>query len=91
VHVQQAPVFAQPGHEDKVYRLHKALYGLHQAPRVWNQKLDEEMGILGFTRCPSERAIYCRGEGAERLVAGVYVDDLVIIGTSSSSIQTFKA
>jgi hypothetical protein len=49
------------------------------------------MGVLGFTRCPSEHAIYCRGEGAERLVVGVYVDDLVITCTSSSSIQTFKA
>ena len=42
VYVQQAPGFAQPGQEHKVYRLHKALYGLHQAPRAWNQKLDEK-------------------------------------------------
>jgi hypothetical protein len=91
VYVQQAPGFAQPGQEHKVYRLNKALYGLHQAPRAWNQKLDEKMGVLGFTRCPSEHAIYCRGEGAERLVVVVYVDDLVITGTSRSNIQTFKA
>jgi len=42
VYVQQAPGFAQPGQEHKVYRLHKALYGLHQAPRAWNRKLDEK-------------------------------------------------
>ena len=42
VYVQQALGFAQPGQEHKVYRLHKALYGLHQAPRAWNQKLDEK-------------------------------------------------
>ncbi|WVZ50368.1 hypothetical protein U9M48_001626 [Paspalum notatum var. saurae] len=91
VYVQQAPGFTRPGQEHKVYRLHKALYGLHQAPRAWNQKLDEQLGILGFMRCSSEHAIYCRGRGAERLVVGVYVDDLVITGTSSSSIQKFKA
>jgi hypothetical protein len=90
VYVQQAPGFAQPGQEHKVYRLHKALYGLHQAPRAWNQKLDEQLDVLGFMRCPSEHAIYCRGGGAERLAVGVYVDDLVITGTSSSSIQKFK-
>ncbi|WVZ98205.1 LOW QUALITY PROTEIN: hypothetical protein U9M48_043674 [Paspalum notatum var. saurae] len=91
VYVQQAPGFAQPGQEHKVYKLHKALYGLHQAPRAWNQKLDEQLGVLGFVKCPSEHAIYCRGGGVERLVVGVYVDDLVITGTSSNSIQKFKA
>jgi hypothetical protein len=91
VYVQQAPGFAQPGQEHKVYKLHKALYGLHQAPRAWNQKLDKQLGVLGFIKCPSEHAIYCRGGGIERLVVGVYVDDLVITGPSSSSIQKFKA
>jgi hypothetical protein len=91
VYVQQAPGFAQPRLEHKVYKLHKALYGLHQAPRAWNQKLDEQLGILGFIKCPFEHAIYCRGGGIERLVVGVYVDDLVITGPNSSSIQKFKA
>ncbi|WVZ58547.1 hypothetical protein U9M48_008813 [Paspalum notatum var. saurae] len=89
LYVQQAPGFAQPGQEHKVYKLHKALYDLHQAPHAWNQKLDEQLGV--FMKCPSEHAIYCRGGGVERLVVGVYVDDLVITGTSSSSIQKFKA
>lgn len=90
VFVEQAPGFAQTGHEHKVFKLHKALYGLHQAPRAWNQKLDEKLGTLGFKRSPSEHAIYCRGTGAERLVVGVYVDDLIITGTSSNSINKFK-
>jgi hypothetical protein len=34
VFVVQAPGFAQPGQEHKVFKLHKALYGLHQAPRA---------------------------------------------------------
>ena len=68
----------------------KALYGLHQAPRAWNQKLDEKLSALGFSKCPSEHAIYCRGKGDERTVVGVYVDDLVITGTHSSKIEAFK-
>lgn len=88
--VQQAPSFAQPGQEHKVLKLHKALYGLHQPPRAWNQKLDDQLGILGFEKCPSEHSIYCRGVGAERLVVGVYVDDLIITGTNCGSIKKFK-
>lgn len=34
VFVKQPPSFEQEGQEHKVFRLHKALYGLHQAPRV---------------------------------------------------------
>ena len=65
VFVEQAPGFAQKGQEHKVLKLHKALYGLHQAPRAWNQKLDEKLKELGFTRCPSEHAIYV-GEKVQR-------------------------
>jgi hypothetical protein len=90
VFVEQAPGFVQAGQEHKVHRLHKALYGLHQAPRAWNQKLDDKLGVLGFKKCPSEHAIYCRGAGSERLVVGVYVDDLIITGASCNSIKKFK-
>jgi hypothetical protein len=45
---------------------------------------------MGFMKCPSDHAIYCKGKGAERLIVGVYLDDLIITGSSSSSINTFK-
>jgi hypothetical protein len=46
---------------------------------------------LGFQRCPSDPAIYCRNEkGRDRLVVGIYVDDLVITGSSRVAIQKFK-
>ena len=68
VFVEQAPGFTQPGQEHKVFKLHKALYGLHQAPRAWNQKLDEKLSLLGFVRSTSDHAIYCCGSGVETLV-----------------------
>jgi hypothetical protein len=88
--VQQPPGFIQPGQEHKVLRLHKALYGLHQAPRAWNLKLDEKLSMLGFIKCNADHAIYCRGSKGERLIVGVYVDDLVITGSNNKSIQKFK-
>nr|GEV86818.1 uncharacterized mitochondrial protein AtMg00810-like [Tanacetum cinerariifolium] len=36
VYVCQPPGFADPDHPDKVYKVVKALYGLHQAPRAWS-------------------------------------------------------
>jgi hypothetical protein len=36
VYVRQPPGFTVVGHENKVLRLDKALYGLRQAPHAWN-------------------------------------------------------
>nr|GEZ93849.1 putative ribonuclease H-like domain-containing protein [Tanacetum cinerariifolium] len=35
VYVCQPPGFEDPDHPDKVYKVVKAFYGLHQAPRAW--------------------------------------------------------
>jgi hypothetical protein len=45
---------------------------------------------LGFVRSESDYAIYYHGVGSDRLVVGVYVDDLVITESSSKEIQKFK-
>ena len=60
VFVKQAPGFIMKGVEHKVLRPHKALYGLRQAPRAWNTKLDITLGELGFTHCATEHALYTR-------------------------------
>ncbi|KAJ9563108.1 hypothetical protein OSB04_008268 [Centaurea solstitialis] len=38
VYVSQPPGFEDPKYPDKVYKLRKALYGLHQAPRAWSSR-----------------------------------------------------
>jgi hypothetical protein len=90
VYVQQPLGFIQPRQEHKVLKLSKALYGLYQAPRAWDLKLDEKLGMLGFIKCNAHHAIYCRGGKRERLIVGVYVDDLIISGNSIQLIDNFK-
>ena len=51
VFIMQPPGFAVKGEEHRVLRLRKVLYGLRQAPRAWNAKLDATLGELGFQRC----------------------------------------
>ena len=71
-------------------RLHKKLYGLWQAPRAWNAKLDATLGELGFTRCATEHALYTRRWRKEELVVGVCVDDLIVTGARAEDINSFK-
>ena len=90
VYVQQPPGFIDDKHGGQVLRLRKALYGLRQAPRAWNAKLDDSLQSLGFERCPQEHALYRRGNDKSFLLVGVYVDDLVITGTDMDAITSFK-
>lgn len=90
VYVLQPEGFVKEGEECKVYRLLKVLYGLRQAPRAWNARLNEYLTKLGFVKCPYKHVVYYRHEGNESLLVGGYVDDLLITGTSVTNIQKFK-
>jgi hypothetical protein len=90
VYVHQLPGFEIPGKEGKVLRLRKALYGLRQAPRAWNAKLDSTLKGMGFELSPHEATVYRRCSGGKALLVGVYVDDLVITGTKDAEVAAFK-
>jgi hypothetical protein len=90
VYVRQPPGFIDDENQHGVLRLRKALYGLRQAPRAWNAKLDATLNSLGFERSPLEHAVYRRNTSASTLIVGVYVDDLVITGSNGGVIEAFK-
>ncbi|GJS21486.1 zinc finger, CCHC-type containing protein [Tanacetum coccineum] len=50
VYVTQPEGFVQQRNSGKVYKLTKALYGLRQAPRAWNVKLDQILKSLDFKK-----------------------------------------
>lgn len=41
-------------------------------------------------KCPLEHAVYTKREGDDSLIIGVYVDDLIVTGTSVNNIVKFK-
>ncbi|GJR87532.1 putative ribonuclease H-like domain-containing protein [Tanacetum coccineum] len=45
VYVCQPPSFEDPQFPDKVYKVEKALYGLHQAPRAWCMLMTSSLGL----------------------------------------------
>lgn len=90
VYVMQPEGFEKKGEENKVYRLIKALYGLRQAPRAWNAKLDKCLKELGFEKCQHEQAVYTKCRNGSVLIVGVYVDDLLVVGSCKEEIKVFK-
>ena len=91
VYVCQPPGYAVAGEEGKVYRLRKALYGLRQAPRAWNTKLDATFKKMGFKQSTHEVVVYRQDSGHNVLLVGVYVDDLIITDAEEQKVEVFKA
>nr|GEV25090.1 retrovirus-related Pol polyprotein from transposon TNT 1-94 [Tanacetum cinerariifolium] len=56
VYVCQPPGFEDPDHPEKVFKVVKALYGLHQAPRAWYETLANYLLENSFQR---ERKLAC--------------------------------
>jgi hypothetical protein len=90
VYVRQPAGFIIAGQEGNVLRLRKVLYGLRQALRAWNSKLDDTLKKMDFVQSKHEHAIYKRSHGDVILLVGVYVDNLVITGSSLTAVEEFK-
>ncbi|CAM9775194.1 unnamed protein product [Heterosigma akashiwo] len=92
IYVCQPPGFVDPEHPNKVvWKLNKALYGLKQSPQKWYLQLHNHPLSQGFKRSGYESCLYVRRDssGGELMVA-VYLDDLVISGSSSAMVSDFK-
>ena len=64
----------------KVLRLYKALYGLKQSPRMWNLHVDKALSEFGLQRLTADFCVYAIHQGRERILLGLFVDDMFIIG-----------
>ena len=73
-----------------VCRLKKSLYGLKQAPRAWYAKMDSFLLSQNFERCKSNPNVYMLRTHDSLLILVLYVDDLLITGSSASAIATVK-
>ena len=65
---------------DCLCKLKKAMYGLRQAPKLWQEHFADVMiSKLGFRRCKSDPNLYCHEP--RKLYVLAYVDDLLVVGT----------
>ena len=69
-------------------QLHKAIYGLKQAPRSWFLKLSHTLHTLSFTPTKSDTSLFVRFTSSHTLLVLVYVDDILITGSSLFAITT---
>nr|GEU44849.1 hypothetical protein [Tanacetum cinerariifolium] len=87
VYVCQPPGFEDPNFHEKVYKLEKALYGLHQAPRVWYKTLSTYLMDNGFHRGQIDKTLFIQRHKDDILLVQVYVDD-IIFGSTKKELGT---
>lgn len=76
VYMVQPPLF--DNNTNQVCKLKKSLYGLKQAGREWNKKVNDILLKMGFQRCKSDTCVYVKRDGNHVSLIALYVDDMLI-------------
>lgn len=77
--------------EKLVCKLNKSLYGLKQSGRNWNKMLHDFLSENGFIQNPADHCVYSKDtSNGEKIIVIIWVDDLIIAGSNSQTIQNVK-
>ncbi|GKC51223.1 putative ribonuclease H-like domain-containing protein, partial [Tanacetum coccineum] len=75
----------------KVYKVVKALYGLHQAPRAWYATLSTFLLKNGYRRGTIDKTLLKKKDKHDIILVQVYVDDIIFGSTKKSWCDEFKS
>nr|GEW98623.1 putative ribonuclease H-like domain-containing protein [Tanacetum cinerariifolium] len=78
VYVCQPLGFEDHNHPDKVYKVVKALYGLHQAPRAWYETLTNYLLENGFQRDKIDQTLFIKKQKGDILLVKQKKDGIFI-------------
>ncbi|KAD5318359.1 hypothetical protein E3N88_18305 [Mikania micrantha] len=91
IYVSQPPGFVDSDHPEHVYKLDKALYGLHQAPRAWYATLTEHLLSHGYTRGTIDQTLFLKRVDDDMILVQIYVDDIIFESTSEKLCEEFES
>nr|GFA39632.1 putative ribonuclease H-like domain-containing protein [Tanacetum cinerariifolium] len=88
--ISQPPGFEDPDYPDKVYKVVKALYGLHHDPRAWYETLADYLLENGFQRGKIDQTLFIKKQKGDILLVQVYVDDIIFGSTNKELCKAFE-
>ncbi|KAE8686060.1 hypothetical protein F3Y22_tig00111086pilonHSYRG00004 [Hibiscus syriacus] len=93
VYMQQPPGFEKVNEHGKpfVCKLQKALYGLRQAPRNWHDKLKQNLVQMDFMVSLADPSLFHKRSPQGFIYVLVYVDDIIITGSSLTDVEEVVA
>jgi hypothetical protein len=87
VYMRQPPGFEDSDRPQYLCRLDKALYGLKQAPRAWNARLASVFHQHGFVASTADTSLFILQRPDVCIYLLVYVDDIVVLSSSSPAVD----
>jgi len=88
--IYMEPPEGHPDHNKNYWKLEKAIYGLKQSGKQWNEELNKYLINIGFSRLLSEPCIYVKKNKSKKVIGvlGIYVDDILIADDNSKINKT---
>nr|GFC07456.1 putative ribonuclease H-like domain-containing protein [Tanacetum cinerariifolium] len=90
VYVMQPLRFQDLAFPAKVYKVEKAMYGLHQAPRAWYGTLSKYLLMNGFQRGTIDQTLFIRRQREDFILVQVYVDEIIFGSSNPQLCREFK-
>nr|GEW09304.1 copia protein [Tanacetum cinerariifolium] len=90
VYVSQPPGFVDHKFPNKVYKVLKALYGLHPAPRAWYATLSTFLDKSGYRIGAIDESLFIKQDKKDTMLVQVYVDDIIFGSTKKSWCDEFE-
>nr|GFA45517.1 uncharacterized mitochondrial protein AtMg00810-like [Tanacetum cinerariifolium] len=87
----QPPRFQDLEFLAKVYKVEKAMYGLHQAPRAWYGTLLKYLLKNGFQKGTIDQTLFIRKQREDFILVQVYVDDIIFGSSTLQLSREFEA
>ena len=70
--------YVEKGHEDKVCKLNKSIYGLKQSSRQWYKKFHNIIMSNGFSMCYEDHCVYIKRSKHKFMLLSLYVDHILL-------------
>jgi hypothetical protein len=77
--------------DKQILKLNKALYGIKQAPREWNENINKYLLSIQFKRCIKESCIYIKtSKNNNNIIIGLFVDDILVSFNEEDNEEWFE-
>ena len=90
IYMMQPDSFITEGQEHMVCKLHKSIYGLKQALRSWNKRLNRLIESFGFDQNEEKPYVHTKMQDDIVVFLILYVDDFLLIRNDFEMLSKVK-